>query len=195
MVEISSKRPSCIDLGFVIPRGIWQDAAVFGIGDVVRRLRKQKGLTLEQLNEATGIDKNTISDLERGVTKNPHQPTLERLASALGSSIPDLYARLDRYRAAGDIAETTEDAEADTPQPSGSLAEPERMTQPDRTGRYLPPFNQKERAVMNSSRGRAIVALMAEFTESELRELLNAASAIDERRDKHHASKEGLTGP
>ena len=54
------------------------------LGQKIRRLRKEKGLTLERLAEATGSSKSYIWELEN---KNPPRPSAEkvaRIAEALG---------------------------------------------------------------------------------------------------------------
>jgi transcriptional regulator with XRE-family HTH domain len=55
----------------------------------VRRIRKKKGLTQEQLAEISGFSQQYISGLERG-QRNPTVVTLYELASALGASHLDL---------------------------------------------------------------------------------------------------------
>jgi len=54
------------------------------LGDKIRKLRKEKGLTLDRLAEATGSSKSYIWELEN---KNPPRPSAEkvaRIAEALG---------------------------------------------------------------------------------------------------------------
>lgn len=54
------------------------------LGDKIRRLRKEKGLTLEGLAEASGSSKSYVWELEN---KNPPRPSAEkvaRIAEALG---------------------------------------------------------------------------------------------------------------
>lgn len=66
--------------------------AVFHIGDVLRKLREGRGLTIEQLSEETGLGKGTISQIERG-EGNPRQKTLDALAKFFGlASVAALYA-------------------------------------------------------------------------------------------------------
>lgn len=66
--------------------------AVFHIGDVLRKLREGRGLTIEQLSEKTGLGKGTISQIERG-EGNPRQKTLDSLAKFLGlAGVEGLYA-------------------------------------------------------------------------------------------------------
>jgi transcriptional regulator with XRE-family HTH domain len=55
------------------------------VGANVRRIRRKKGLTQEQLAEISGFSQQYISGLEQG-RRNPTVVTLYELASALGVS-------------------------------------------------------------------------------------------------------------
>ena len=52
------------------------------LGENVRRYRKLKGMTQEQLAAEAGMERSYVSDLERG-TRNPSVAALGRLAEAL----------------------------------------------------------------------------------------------------------------
>lgn len=52
------------------------------VGDNVCRIRKENGLTQEQLSELSGLSQQYISDLERG-KRNPTIVTIYELAMAL----------------------------------------------------------------------------------------------------------------
>lgn len=56
--------------------------AVAILGLNVRRFRKLRGMTQEQLALDTEMERSYVSDLERG-TRNPSVRALERLAKAL----------------------------------------------------------------------------------------------------------------
>jgi len=56
--------------------------AVVLLGLNVRKYRKLKGLTQEQLGHETEMERSYVSDLERG-TRNPSVRAVERLARAL----------------------------------------------------------------------------------------------------------------
>ena len=60
------------------------------VGDNIKVLRKQKGLTIQELSELSSVGKGTISEIETGSSKNPGLVTLEQLAAALGTKIEDL---------------------------------------------------------------------------------------------------------
>lgn len=57
----------------------------------VRDLRKQCGLTLEQLAERSGVSRSMISLIERQET-SPTAAVLNKLADALGVTLPALFA-------------------------------------------------------------------------------------------------------
>ena len=59
------------------------------VGQNVRRIREQKGLTQEQFAEISGFSQQYISGLEQG-RRNPTVITLYELAATLGSSHVDL---------------------------------------------------------------------------------------------------------
>ena len=59
------------------------------VGRNAARIRKEKGLTQEQLAEKSGLSQQYLSGLERG-RRNPTIVTIYELASALGVSHIDL---------------------------------------------------------------------------------------------------------
>jgi transcriptional regulator with XRE-family HTH domain len=59
------------------------------VGRNFARLRREKGLTQEQVEERSGFSQQYLSGLERGV-RNPTIVTLFELAQALGVSHVDL---------------------------------------------------------------------------------------------------------
>lgn len=78
--------------GFTLVRNlpVRHTTDVFHIGDVVRRVRKQRKLTIVQLSDAAKISKTTLSEFERG--KNFKRETLEKIARGLGTTEADIYA-------------------------------------------------------------------------------------------------------
>lgn len=86
----------------------------------VYRLRKERGLTQEQLAEAVGVRQPRIAEVERG-DANPRLDTLCRLAHALGVPVfalldPDYPDRLDAPAPAVEYRRT--------PSPVRKVAEP-----------------------------------------------------------------------
>lgn len=59
-------------------------------GDRLRRWRSDRGVTLRDVSEASGISIAYLSDLERGKLANPTLDTLTALAGALGVSLNEL---------------------------------------------------------------------------------------------------------
>ena len=59
------------------------------VGQNVRRIRTNKGLTQEQFSDISGFSQQYLSGLERG-RRNPTIVTVYELASALGVSHLDL---------------------------------------------------------------------------------------------------------
>jgi XRE family aerobic/anaerobic benzoate catabolism transcriptional regulator len=60
------------------------------LGAVVRRLRKARDLTQEQLARKAGITQGHLSHLEAGGRRNPGAATLKRLARALDVPVAEL---------------------------------------------------------------------------------------------------------
>jgi transcriptional regulator with XRE-family HTH domain len=55
----------------------------------LRVLRAERGLTLREVASLTGVAKETISDIERGL-RHPHDPTLAKIAKGYGVPVGDL---------------------------------------------------------------------------------------------------------
>ena len=60
------------------------------IGRNVRRIRKEKGFSIMDLKEKTGLSKSTISDLENDKS-SPTIDTLQKIADALGVDVRDFF--------------------------------------------------------------------------------------------------------
>lgn len=58
--------------------------------EIVKKLRKEKNLTQEQLSSITGINRQMIGRLEKSEYM-PSIPQLEKLAEVLGFEVTDLY--------------------------------------------------------------------------------------------------------
>ncbi len=59
-------------------------------GDKIRDLRKQKGLSQEELAFRSGLHRTYISDIERG-SRNVSLKNIEKIAKALGVSSKALF--------------------------------------------------------------------------------------------------------
>jgi transcriptional regulator with XRE-family HTH domain len=65
-----------------------------GFGQVLRQLRRQRGLSQEQLAEASGCHRAHVSFLERGL-KSPTLHMLFQLAAALEVAPAEIVSRVE----------------------------------------------------------------------------------------------------
>jgi transcriptional regulator with XRE-family HTH domain len=56
------------------------------------RIREERGLSQQGLADASGVNKATINQIERG-RRSPNTRTLEKLAAGLGVEVGDLYPK------------------------------------------------------------------------------------------------------
>lgn len=63
------------------------------MGYKVKEIRLAKQLSQEELCRASGVSRQTISDLENGKSVNTTTATLTKIADALGCNITDIFAR------------------------------------------------------------------------------------------------------
>jgi transcriptional regulator with XRE-family HTH domain len=68
------------------------------VGAQIRRIRKRRNMTLQQLGAETRTSVSMLSMLERGVAM-PSISTLVAVASALGTNMSDLFGAGDEHRA------------------------------------------------------------------------------------------------
>lgn len=52
--------------------------------EYLKKIKKQKKMTLDEISEKSGIPKRTIEDIFRGATKHPRIDTLQAIEKALG---------------------------------------------------------------------------------------------------------------
>ncbi len=67
-----------------------KDLVTKKFGQRIKTLRKERGLTQEELAELSGLDRTYISGIERGL-RNVALRNIEALAQALGVSISELF--------------------------------------------------------------------------------------------------------
>jgi transcriptional regulator with XRE-family HTH domain len=67
------------------------------LGEAVRAIREERGISQVQLAQATGFDQAWISRVERGAC-NPTWQNVVRLAEGLGVSVAGLAAHADQSR-------------------------------------------------------------------------------------------------
>lgn len=53
------------------------------IGNNISSIRKQRGFTLSELSERTGISKSYLSNIERNLKQNPSIHVMEKIAAVL----------------------------------------------------------------------------------------------------------------
>ena len=80
-------------------------------GDLLRRARREAGLTQEALAERAGLSARGISDLERGITVRPHRDTFEMLVDALDLE-PDERREWESLRRRTAVRKTSADAQS-----------------------------------------------------------------------------------
>lgn len=57
----------------------------------MKEIRKEIGMTLEQLSMKTGISVGYLSHLERGTRENPTICIMDKIAYALGKSLLEVF--------------------------------------------------------------------------------------------------------
>jgi len=70
------------------------------LGEAVRTLRRDAGMSQEELADAAGTDLTQVGGIERGI-RNPSYTTLLRLAAALETTVGELTTVADRLRERG----------------------------------------------------------------------------------------------
>jgi DNA-binding Xre family transcriptional regulator len=63
------------------------EAELFKAAYLLAAAREQRGISLSELAERTGITRQALSRIERGEHKNPTFSTLQRIADALGMEV------------------------------------------------------------------------------------------------------------
>jgi XRE family transcriptional regulator of biofilm formation len=60
------------------------------LSTVLKMLRRERGMTQDEIGRRAKVTKPYLSQLETGVRKNPSLPVLKRLAKALGVPVAAL---------------------------------------------------------------------------------------------------------
>lgn len=81
-------------------------------GAVLKRLREQKSMTINQLAEASGISNSQISRMENGIRGVPKPPTIRKLADALEVPYGELMSAAGFWDADGAAKGLREEAPA-----------------------------------------------------------------------------------
>jgi Predicted transcription factor, homolog of eukaryotic MBF1 len=74
------------------------------VGERIRRLRKERGLSQEELAERSGLHTNYVGQVERG-EKNLTLETLEKIVSGLDISLEQLFRYLSPMESKDALAE------------------------------------------------------------------------------------------
>ena len=62
------------------------------LGENLKRLRKEKGLSLTDLSKSSGLGLSTISQIESGVRENLRSESLKKVSEALGVTVDSLFS-------------------------------------------------------------------------------------------------------
>jgi transcriptional regulator with XRE-family HTH domain len=122
------------------------------LGHKLRILRAERGLTLREAASLTGVAKETISDIERGI-RHPHDVTVAKLARAYDVPVEDLLTEEPV------LAGNAETPDAELPEDLDDLMQMarelkaewtrlmdyERMSRPGEYERVRPRLNEIER--------------------------------------------------
>ena len=57
----------------------------------VKKLRKEKGITLVKLSEMSGVSVGYLCHLEKGSRRNPSLGTMEKISKALNKTITEIF--------------------------------------------------------------------------------------------------------
>lgn len=63
------------------------------IGEKIKKLRKDKNMSISELAEKAGVAKSYLSSIERGIQKNPSIQFMEKISHVLGVSINELLRK------------------------------------------------------------------------------------------------------
>lgn len=63
------------------------------VGQALKALREERGKTQMTIAAAAGVDKGTVSQIERGERPHTRAETLERMAAGIGVTFPEVLAR------------------------------------------------------------------------------------------------------
>lgn len=62
------------------------------LGEKIKFLRTEKGLSVNEFSRLSNVSKSYISNIERGVQKNPSLIVLNKLANTLGVPLDELIS-------------------------------------------------------------------------------------------------------
>jgi len=106
VVEWSTR--GCVYASFLVEwkfksgKPIMDESQAKALGAMLRRRRHALGLTVRQIEAATGVPNTTVSRIETGSFKAPRPDKLAKIAQALDLSAGELFAQAG-YLEAGDL--------------------------------------------------------------------------------------------
>jgi DNA-binding Xre family transcriptional regulator len=93
-IPITSAEVNAINpLGNISPEEIIKRVSIISVGEIVKKWRQNKRLSVTKLASQAHITKGYVSALETGKIKNPSIQRLEQLATPLGINAFDIYIR------------------------------------------------------------------------------------------------------
>ena len=69
---------------------------MYVLNENIHRLRKERGMTQEELAKLVGVSKSTISNYENDMT-GPACSKLSKIADALGVTVPELFEGISKH--------------------------------------------------------------------------------------------------
>ncbi|MGN6664149.1 MAG: helix-turn-helix domain-containing protein [Solirubrobacterales bacterium] len=84
-----------------MPPTSWdQDESLVALGRVVNAIRRERGLTQEELAERAGLGESDVGGIESG-RRNPTWGAVRKLSHGLGLSLPELIRRVEEAERQG----------------------------------------------------------------------------------------------
>ena len=65
----------------------------YGMGNNIRKIRKEKRMTIEELAELSGLSKVYLYHLENGTRNNPSYEVMKKVSIGLARTIEDVFLR------------------------------------------------------------------------------------------------------
>lgn len=59
--------------------------------NIIKNIRKKKQMTIRNLAESSNVSVGYLSDLENCKTENPTKETMDKIAAALNSTVPEIF--------------------------------------------------------------------------------------------------------
>lgn len=78
--------------------------------DAFNRLRKESGMSLDEISFKSGVPKGTLSKITSGITKNPSIETMRTLVHCMGYTLDDLDDGAEKIEKAPPDTDVSEEA-------------------------------------------------------------------------------------